>query len=374
MNKHERGGGEAVVEYLDSNLRLDQAGRLRALRRHRPGDPARPAQVLERRAPGGLCVAGGGAEAARRHPEGRAERRRRSSARHAAGSVDLEPHRQRRDLGLRRRSAPRSFSVVDQDEPAPPRRVAQVAELRRRERVMVRKGPCLLHARRRAAAACRRTSPAARCPRRRGPAGRASCAAAPGSGTRRPRRTGLPCGRRVGRAPARPARPRRSPGRRRPGAIAPRSGARRGPAGSTRPLPRPAAPSTTASARSFASEGFCSPSSITITLAPPSAARRAPAARSRDTIGRRRAGEEQGLVADIRGAGARPRPAAGPAGARHSRGSGRRGSRPPAAAGAAAASAVGVLPAPPTVRLPTQITGTGARAPERPMRRPATAP
>ena len=38
------------------------------------------------------------------------------------------------------------------------------------------------------------------------------------------------------------------------------------------------------------------------------------------------------------------------------------------------AMALGVLPAPPTVRLPTQITGTPARAPARPMRAPATAP
>jgi hypothetical protein len=62
------------------------------------------------------------------------------------------------------------------------------------------------------------------------------------------------------------------------------SGALRGPAGRGRPLPTPAHPSTTAIARSLTREGFCNPSSMTMTSAPSASAMAAPAGRSRETM------------------------------------------------------------------------------------------
>jgi hypothetical protein len=56
-----------------------------------------------------------------------------------------------------------------------------------------------------------------------------------------------------------------------------------GPAGTTRPLPKPVARSTTRSERSLARPGFWKPSSITTTAAPSATAARAAAARSRPT-------------------------------------------------------------------------------------------
>ena len=133
----------------------------------------------------------------------------------------------------------------------------------------------------------------------------------------------------------------------------------------TRPLPSPS-PSTTAMDRSLCSDGFCKPSSMTIALAPSAIASRAPAGRSRETMA--------GAIRAREGAARRRRRAApwrpgstrtGPAGARHSRGRERTGARPPRSASCASARAVGVLPAPPAVKLPTQITGTPARSPAR---------
>ena len=68
------------------------------------------------------------------------------------------------------------------------------------------------------------------------------------------------------------------------------------------------------------------------------------------------------------------RPAPGRRAARHSRGSGKPASRRRPRACCATAIAVGVLPAPPTVGLPMQITGTPACAPGCARRRAATAP
>ena len=61
------------------------------------------------------------------------------------------------------------------------------------------------------------------------------------------------------------------------------TGARKGPAGSIRPLPNPTPPSITARVKSRRRLGFCSPSSITIRLAPPARASMAPVGRSRAT-------------------------------------------------------------------------------------------
>ena len=109
----------------------------------------------------------------------------------------------------------------------------------------------------------------------------------------------------------------------------------------------------------------------------PSRSTSAPAARAASRAGdavarhdgRRGAREQQRLVADVGGAMAAPdRPAPARRARRHSRGSGRTAVGRPPASICATAIAVGVLPAPPTVRLPTQMTGTPARAPGRAMR------
>ena len=124
--------------------------------------------------------------------------------------------------------------------------------------------------------------------------------------------------------------------------------------------------------RSLRSDGFCRPSSMTMTLAPLAAARRAPASRSRATTVGAHAGEEQRLVADIgRAVPCQRRPEPGRRAGRHSRALRKAGAAPSSRSTRASASAVGVLPAPPAVKLPTQITGSRrafARAPHPPRR------
>src|SRR5262249_55444671 len=98
--------------------------------------------------------------------------------------------------------------------------------------------------------------------------------------------------------------------------------------------------------------------------------------------GRRRAREQQRLVAHV--PRTMPRPI-GPDGAGAARGGGpagpprwpgrrKPGSPPPPASRRATASAVGVLPAPPTVKLPMQTTAAPARRPRAWKRARATAP
>ncbi len=82
---------------------------------------------------------------------------------------------------------------------------------------------------------------------------------------------------------------------------------RSGPAGSTRPLPKPTAPSTTSKEAVFSRLGFCSPSSMRSSSAPAATASRAVAARSAPTQVGASSGKRQRLVAHRRP----PRPAAG---------------------------------------------------------------
>ena len=157
--------------------------------------------------------------------------------------------------------------------------------------------------------------------------------------------------------------PRRSPAARRrdrAGARAARAAGRPGTRSRCRCRARP---STTTIDRSFASDGFWKPSSMTMTSAPAARAACAPATRSRATmVGATRASSSGSsptsaarcaLRIDPHRAGEPPAIAA----AEHER---------PlaglAAACCATAIAVGVLPAPPTVRLPTQMHRNAGRA------------
>ena len=122
--------------------------------------------------------------------------------------------------------------------------------------------------------------------------------------------------------------------------------------------------------------GFWKPSSMTIDAG----AGRARRVGAGDAVarhdGRRDARQQQRLVADVGRAMARRidphRPGER---CRHSRGSARTACGRPPPASAPTAIAVGVLPAPPSVRLPMQTTGMPApRARPRHARAPATAP
>ena len=141
------------------------------------------------------------------------------------------------------------------------------------------------------------------------------------------------------------------------------TGSRSGPAGRHNPLPKPRAASTTTIDRSLATPGFWNPSSSRIARAPAATAARAPAARSRAIqVGPKAA----------RSSGSSPTSAAV-----WRRGSTRTGpsSRPPYPRETTWAAmprlarhwyrkiAVGVLPVPPALRLPMQITGTPGRSP-----------
>ena len=89
---------------------------------------------------------------------------------------------------------------------------------------------------------------------------------------------------------------------------------------------------------------------------------------ARDDDGRGR-GKEQRLVADLaRGVRVVDLHRAA-LGCRRSRATGKAGDSPDAARSSATAMAVGVLPAPPAVKLPMQITGNAAVSPRRFMRR-----
>ena len=149
------------------------------------------------------------------------------------------------------------------------------------------------------------------------------------------------------------------------------SGARNGPAGITRPLPRPRRASTTSTARSLVSDGFWKPSSITITLAPADDRGRSPLGTRARHDGGRDPGQQERLVPDLAGAMAfRIDPQ-------------RAGQLPAITAGeerrplAMPRSACARPPAPSAScrrrrrsRLPTQTTGTPAPRPRRLRRAP----
>ena len=128
------------------------------------------------------------------------------------------------------------------------------------------------------------------------------------------------------------------------------SGARIGPAGITRPLPRPRVPSITTIERFLRSDGFWNPSSITMAEARAARAIAAPATRSGETMVGASCASSSGLVAHLRGAMAR-----GVDTQRLRRGAaiaaaGKTTRRPALISKRPTASAVGVLPAPPMVR------------------------
>ena len=213
-------------------------------------------------------------------------------------------------------------------------------------------------------AASRRISPDRRCRRRPAPGARAAPRRACGSGSRRPWNTGRPAPpprsdrRAIGPSPItssasarrelRVERRAQRTGRKHP-AVADAARGRRPPA----------------SDRSLASDGFWKPSSITMTSAPAARA----AARAGDAVARDDGRRERAPAAAARRR-RRPRDAqrgstrTGPASAAAiAAAEHERAARRPPASSCATAIAVGVLPAPPTVRLPMQITGTPACAP-----------
>ena len=140
------------------------------------------------------------------------------------------------------------------------------------------------------------------------------------------------------------------------------SGVRSGPAGISQPLPMPKLPSKTPMVMLCAREGFCMPSSIRITsCVPPSAIMRAPRARSRETRTSRPSagisGSSPQVAASWMVGSTQTGPVALPPWPRERRA----GARPRATSWSNSQATNGVLPAPPAVRFPTQITGTGAR-------------
>src|SRR3954469_21529052 len=113
---------------------------------------------------------------------------------------------------------------------------------------------------------------------------------------------------------------------------------------------------------------------MTMTLAPAATAMRAPSMRSRaTTVGATRAsksGSSPTSSARCRAGSTRSGPARRPPYPRLKN----IGRSPACASSRASANAVGVLPPPPTVKLPAQTTGTPARRPGAPRRRSATVP
>ena len=139
------------------------------------------------------------------------------------------------------------------------------------------------------------------------------------------------------------------------------TGSRNGPAGMQRPLPNPAPASTARSDRSLASPGFWNPSSSTIASAPAATAARAPDARSAETQTGAKAASSSGSSPVTAASSDRETRCGGPLPAvppwpRVTQWA----ATPSSASACSTAMAVGVLPAPPAVRLPMQITGTGA--------------
>ncbi len=149
-----------------------------------------------------------------------------------------------------------------------------------------------------------------------------------------------------------------------------------GPAGSSAPLPKPRAPSMTAMVRSGHSARCCRPSSASTTVQPwptsscAASTRRAPMATGQP---RRRAMSSASSPTSPASASAVTR--RDPARiAPHTHAAPHRGRCPVARSCSASQITSGVLPVPPTVRLPTTMTGTPARCLRSQPRRVSTPP